>query len=520
MSGGVVISMIGCGRKDGTRHCLERALATAPDAQFILTDNASKDGTGQMFHEVVESRRRTVKTSIFHEKENTGFIPPGNRAFRIAAERGAEFLILLNDDTDPPDGWLEKLLEPFSNPSVALTCPRGTCCTLDHNFHGSGGEAFEYCEGSCLAIRISAVRSFSTTLFDENLTGIYGDDSNLSLRAREKGWDIARADFDMPHIRSATTRAPEVAAFCEYHQKKNHEYNVKRWEHYLRVRHFRYPIILRRHMALGDVILLTPIIRAIKEANPLSEIHVQTDFPQVFENNPHVSRAAKKIERTQDALEVDFNGAYEDMPMVHVLEAYEARARAKVPGMGKIDWRTELFPSRKDVQWASAMKARADGHKLCIIHGDPSHWPGKHVEPAVWEQVASHLRRQNWRVFVVGSMNGALQFGCDLDIRGQTNVLQLAALCAQADLFVGPDSGPMHVSQAAGCPTVGLFGVTSAKFLMTHGSKFMPAEAPPHIPSAGLRHKRPGIVFLPEGRDAMESITGQTVIWAIEKVAA
>ncbi len=486
---------------------------------FILTNNASRDGTDTMFEEI-RSHHPTGRIRTIHETENTGFIPPGNRAFRIAAEQGAEFLILLNDDTDPPAGWLEKLLEPFADPSVALACPRGTCCQLDHNFHGSGGENFEYAEGSCLAIRISAIRSFSSTLFDENLTGIYGDDSNLSLRAREKGFEIAQAGFDMPHIRSATTRSPEVSAFCEHHQKKNHEYNVRRWSHYLKVRTFRYPIVIRRAMALGDVILLTPIIRALKASNPLSDIYVQTDFPQVFDNNPNVTRAAKQIEGMADELVIDLNGAYEDRPMIHVLEAYEAVAREKAPGMGKLDWRTELFPSRLDVQWASAMKARADGHKLCILHGDPSHWPGKHVAPHVWEQVSSHLRRQDWRVFVVGSMTGALQFGCDLDIRGQTNVLQLAALLSQADLFIGPDSGPMHVAQAAGCPTVGLFGVTSSRFLMTHGSKFMPAEAPADIPSAGLRHKRAGIVYLPEGQDAMEAVTGQATIWAIERLLA
>lgn len=518
--GGVVISMIGCGRRDGTRHCLERALATAPDAFFILTNNASKDGTGEMFEEI-RSHHHTHRIHTFHEVENTGFIPPGNRAFRIAAERGAEFLILLNDDTDPPERWLERLLEPFANPNVALVCPKGTCCTLDHNFHGSGGEHFEYAEGSCLAIRIAAIRSFSTTLFDENLTGIYGDDSNLSLRAREKGFEIAQADFDMPHIRSATTRSPEVSAFCEFHQKKNHEYNVRRWGHYLKVRHFRYPIILRRHLALGDVILMTPIVRAIKESNPLSEIHIQTDFPQVFEGNPNVTRAAKAIEPMRDALEVNLNGAYEDAPMRHVLEAYEERTRASVTGLGKIEWRTELFPSRKDTQWASAMKARADGRRICVIHGDPSHWPGKHVEPRIWELAASKLRRDgNWSVYVIGSSSDRLQFGHDFDIRGQTSLLQMAAFLAQADLFMGPDSGPMHVSQAAGCPTIGLFGVTSARYLMTHGSKHAPVEASQSIASAGLRHRRAGIVFLPDGKDAMDSITGDSVLWAIDKLAA
>jgi ADP-heptose:LPS heptosyltransferase len=44
---------------------------------------------------------------------------------------------------------------------------------------------------------------------------------------------------------------------------------------------------------------------------------------------------------------------------------------------------------------------------------------------------------------------------------GKLTVLQLAALLEEADLFVGPDSGPAHVAAAAGTRTIALFSGTN-----------------------------------------------------------
>jgi heptosyltransferase-3 len=45
-----------------------------------------------------------------------------------------------------------------------------------------------------------------------------------------------------------------------------------------------------------------------------------------------------------------------------------------------------------------------------------------------------------------------------LDLSGQLNLKQLAALSARARLFVGVDSAPMHIAAAMDIPTVGIFG--------------------------------------------------------------
>ena len=57
---------------------------------------------------------------------------------------------------------------------------------------------------------------------------------------------------------------------------------------------------------------------------------------------------------------------------------------------------------------------------------------------------------------VVAALPGAL------DLVGRLSLPEAAALLARAGLFVGNDSGLMHLSAAAGAPTLGLFGPTPA----------------------------------------------------------
>ena len=75
---------------------------------------------------------------------------------------------------------------------------------------------------------------------------------------------------------------------------------------------------------------------------------------------------------------------------------------------------------------------------------------------------------------------------CDLQI---TEVL---ALLRHADLFVGPDSGPMNLAAAVGTATFGLFGVNR----VLSYSKFIHPIAPQGGPGPdGMRHISPALVL-------------------------
>jgi len=85
-------------------------------------------------------------------------------------------------------------------------------------------------------------------------------------------------------------------------------------------------MLINRSYALGDVILTTPIIRRLRRENPDAKIIVQTMYPDVFRNNPHVN----EIIQTPTAQHIDnyieLNLAYERRPNMHIVDAYMAEA--------------------------------------------------------------------------------------------------------------------------------------------------------------------------------------------------
>ena len=105
-------------RLELTKGCLEALRATTPEPhEVIVVDNGSSDGTADYLRaEAQEGRLRCLVND-----ENRGFGAACNQGARLA--RG-EFLVLLNNDTIPKQGWLGALLETMSDPSIGIAGSR------------------------------------------------------------------------------------------------------------------------------------------------------------------------------------------------------------------------------------------------------------------------------------------------------------------------------------------------------------------------------------------------------------
>jgi ADP-heptose:LPS heptosyltransferase len=68
-----------------------------------------------------------------------------------------------------------------------------------------------------------------------------------------------------------------------------------------------------------------------------------------------------------------------------------------------------------------------------------------------------------------------------LDLVGKLDLPEVAAVLARAAMFIGNDSGLMHLAAAAGAPTLGLFGPTPSDEYGPAGPKAQAvlADGPP-----------------------------------------
>jgi GT2 family glycosyltransferase len=102
-----------------TRLCLESLLAHTAECDFeaIIVDNGSDDGTPTYLTKLAE---RDARVRVLLNGRNFGFAAACNQGLGLA---GGEHLVLLNNDTMVPPGWLSRLLPHLRNPGVGLVGP-------------------------------------------------------------------------------------------------------------------------------------------------------------------------------------------------------------------------------------------------------------------------------------------------------------------------------------------------------------------------------------------------------------
>lgn len=114
---------------------------------------------------------------------------------------------------------------------------------------------------------------------------------------------------------------------------------------------------------------------------------------------------------------------------------------------------------------AGLLAALPPGHRVAIHPGSGGYSMARRWEPVKWAAVADALvERRGVQVILVGtpadgadSVQAAMH-GPATNLAGRTSLSQLAALLGQCDLFLGADSGVMHLASATGVPVVALFG--------------------------------------------------------------
>jgi GT2 family glycosyltransferase len=102
-----------------TRLCLESVLAATPESAYelIVVDNASRDGTRGYLRTL---ERRFAHLRVIANTENVGFPRACNQGLAAAC---GDLLVLLNNDTIVPTGWLTRLAAHARRPEVGLVGP-------------------------------------------------------------------------------------------------------------------------------------------------------------------------------------------------------------------------------------------------------------------------------------------------------------------------------------------------------------------------------------------------------------
>jgi len=281
-------------------------------------------------------------------------------------------------------------------------------------------------------------------------------------------------------------------------------------------------IIVLKPCCLGDVVLATPAIAALKARYPQAEIDVAVGrwSRAVLENNPHIRQlldsgrvgqgqygwqdvwglAGQLRRRSYDlAVTLDRSPVVGLTPWLagirhrvgldsvgrgfaHTLRAsvptapaHEAeiylRCVAAIGGETSGFW-TAFYPTEADKRDLPVIEAT-----FVIIHPAGGVNPGMKMLDKRWPvdrlaALAERFTRRGLPVVLTGVGDDAplcREVAAQMTetppriMAGELSLGQFGALCQRAALFVGADTGAMHIAAAVGCKTVAIFGPSDPK---------------------------------------------------------
>jgi GT2 family glycosyltransferase len=224
-----------------TRLCLESVLFNTdyPDYEIIVLDNGSHDGTRDYLHEL--ERRFSQIEAVFNSR-NLGFAHAVNQGL---ARAHGDVMVLLNNDTIVPPGWLGRLVRYLDDPAIGLVGPvtnrAGNEAQIEVPYR-TYGEFLRFAQDYAQAHRdeLSDIRMLAmfcvamrralfeqVGLLDERFEiGLFEDD-DYAMRVRSAGYRVVCAeDVCVHHFGQASLG--ELAASGEY--GKLFHANRRRWE--------------------------------------------------------------------------------------------------------------------------------------------------------------------------------------------------------------------------------------------------------------------------------------------------
>jgi GT2 family glycosyltransferase/ADP-heptose:LPS heptosyltransferase len=454
-----------------TQRCLESVFRyTEEPFELVITDNASLDDTRRYLLGV---KRQHENVQLIRNEKNLGFSAPHNLAFSLSS---SEYFVVLNNDVTLCAGWLEAMLKKFeADEKLAICGVASACIALDDSGLGGPGDEAEYVEGSCLMVRSELIRSLEGGLFDPIYKFAYYEDSDLGLRVRRAGLKIAVVDVKVLHLGAQTAKNVTNVDLEGYLVRNKHVF-LSRWGNYLKERK-RKPvtkdrIVVRRAGAQGDVIMATPILRALRRDYPHSAIVVETVCKDVLTGNPDITDVVHQLKLLETDHVIDLNMAYERRPMEHAIAVYAELAGVKL--QGNDDWRPRLYPH--DTARVVAAQRMPDAGRYAIIHpGSIEGWVGRQWPARRWPDVIANLHKRGYKTVLVGN-DATPGMATSLDFRN-VHFSHFSAIMERANLFVGLDSMPFHVAQAFKIPSVVIFGSVDPMLRIVPGSKVFPVTA-------------------------------------------
>ncbi len=264
--------------------------------EVIVVDDGSTDLT-----HLALSKIRGIK--VITLKKNVGYLLATNLGASYAK---GEFIALLNNDTEPLEGWLDGLVEAMEKDST-IGLAGSNLVSSDGKLQESGGQIFsdghgwnlgrgqsplqseymfvkevDYCSAASILIRSSLWSDIGG--FDERYIPAYYEDTDLAFEVRKRNFKVVNIpDSVVLHV-EGVSHGKDLSSGLKSHQVSNRKKFIRKWEREL-LSHWEnvgQPRVEHSRESLGIVVLVdkqfpaefrdSGSVRTIRLAKSLGEL--------------------------------------------------------------------------------------------------------------------------------------------------------------------------------------------------------------------------------------------------------
>ena len=277
-----------------------------------------------------------------------------------------------------------------------------------------------------------------------------------------------------------------------------------------------FPILFITATRIGDAVLSSGLIKRLADEIPNARFTIVAgpDAAPLFAHVPGLARVIvfeksksggqwfdlwRKVRHTKWGLVVDLRGSATALFLRRDKRAIWKKTPGepvhKVVDAARV-LKLEGEPPAPHLYITPEVEALADellgqGGPILAV-GPAANWIGKVWPIERFAQTAAQLLDKDGplaggRLLILGGpedtrmveeLRMASARGRTIDLTGKVDLLTAYACLKRASLFIGNDSGLMHIAAAAGCPTVGLFGPSDERRYGPWGDKAVAVRGP------------------------------------------
>lgn len=207
-------------------------------------------------------------------------------------------------------------------------------------------------------------------------------------------------------------------------------------------------ITIKRTAAIGDILMCTPLVQAMRQKYGEVFLHVAPSLRGKMHALLDSQALGLMHSNSTFGPVIDLDGAYETRPHLHPVEAYCAAA-----GVDVADTTQGFCNMNYDLR---------DGKFDVVIHATVS-WPNRTQPRIFWADLVETLKADGLTVACVAHSVAEIVPNCDAVFLGKSLPYVAGLIEYGAGVFICGDSGPLHIAACTQTPIIGLFTIALAE---------------------------------------------------------